>query len=80
MKANIDNLLFSDKLNQQNCFTESYKNRSGEPEKAFLAVRTPDGARTWAQITGGDEVPRTVQHDIAGAAVQVRSDGTATLA
>ncbi|MBS9532712.1 acetyl-CoA acetyltransferase [Mycobacterium sp. M1] len=53
--------------------------RSGQPEKAFLAVRTPDGARTWAQITDGEQVRRTVHEDVADGAVDVREDGTAAL-
>jgi hypothetical protein len=37
MKANIDNLLFSGKLNQQNCFMESSGNRLH-----WQQVRPPD--------------------------------------
>ena len=51
--------------------------RSGSPEKAFLAVRTPDDARALAVIP--DDVEATVREDIAGAKVQVNQDGTATL-
>ncbi|MGV9801271.1 acetyl-CoA acetyltransferase [Mycobacterium sp. NPDC003449] len=53
--------------------------RDGEPEKAFLAVRTPDDARTLAHITGGDDLRVTVTEDIAGAKVRVHPDGTAAL-
>ncbi|HEU4359949.1 MAG TPA: acetyl-CoA acetyltransferase [Mycobacterium sp.] len=53
--------------------------RDGQPEKAFLAVRTPDGSRTLALITDPDAVRATVSADIAGAAVEVAADGTATL-
>jgi acetyl-CoA C-acetyltransferase len=51
--------------------------RNGAPEKAFLAVRTPDDARALAVIP--DDVDATVQEDIAGAKVQVNEDGTAIL-
>ncbi|MGY4869256.1 acetyl-CoA acetyltransferase [Mycolicibacterium elephantis] len=54
-------------------------NRDGEPEKAFLAVRTPDDARVLAVITDASDAAATVRDDIAGAKVQVNSDGTATL-
>jgi acetyl-CoA C-acetyltransferase len=51
--------------------------RAGVPEKAFLAVRTPDDSRVLALIT--DDAEATVREDIAGAKVQVNADGTATL-
>ena len=51
--------------------------RSGSPEKAFLAVRTPDDARALAVVH--DDVEVTVREDIAGAKVAVNQDGTATL-
>jgi acetyl-CoA C-acetyltransferase len=51
--------------------------RNGAPEKAFLAVRTPEDARALAVIPQDVEV--TVREDIAGAKVQVNQDGTATL-
>lgn len=53
--------------------------RDGNPEKAFLSVLTPDGARVLAVITGADEAAATVAEDIAGAPVRVHSDGSATL-
>jgi acetyl-CoA C-acetyltransferase len=49
------------------------------PEKAFLAARTPDDARTLAVITDASEAKTTVDADIAGVKVQVNADGTATL-
>ncbi|MBV9320879.1 MAG: acetyl-CoA acetyltransferase [Mycobacterium sp.] len=54
-------------------------NRDGEPEKAFVAIRTPDEARTLAVITDPAAAEATVREDIAGAKVTVRPDGTATL-
>jgi acetyl-CoA C-acetyltransferase len=51
--------------------------RNGAPEKAFVAVRTPEDARVLAVIPQDVEV--TVREDIAGAKVQVNPDGTATL-
>jgi acetyl-CoA C-acetyltransferase len=51
--------------------------RNGLPEKAFLAVRTPEDARALAVIPHDVEV--TVREDIAGAKVQVNQDGTAML-
>lgn len=53
--------------------------RDGKPEKAFLAVRTPDGARTLALVADPDAAAATVAEDIAGAPVQVRADGRATV-
>lgn len=53
--------------------------RDGAPEKAFLAVRTPDGARALAVITDRAGAEATVRDDIAGAAVRVHIDGTASL-
>ncbi len=53
--------------------------RNGSPEKAFVAVRTPDDSRTLAVITDADEADATVREDIAGAKVHVHSDGTANL-
>lgn len=53
--------------------------RDGEPEKAFLAVRTPSDDRVLAVITDADAARTTVTDDIAGAAVRVHADGTATL-
>jgi len=53
--------------------------RDGRPEKAFLAVRTPDDSRTWATISDPDTATFTVDHDIAGAEVEVHRDGRAVL-
>ena len=53
--------------------------RNGSPEKAFLAVRTPDDSRTLAMITVASEAAVTVREDIAGAKVAVHPDGTANL-
>ncbi len=53
--------------------------REGSPEKAFLAVRTPDDARVLAVISDAAGAAATVDEDIAGAKVQVNSDGTAAL-
>jgi acetyl-CoA C-acetyltransferase len=54
--------------------------RDGRPEKAFLAVRTPDDARTLAVMTAASDAEAAVAEDIAGAKVRVFSDGTATFA
>ncbi len=53
--------------------------REGNPEKAFLAVRTPDGSRTLALIDDPDQAAHTVAEDIAGAAVRVHPNGRASL-
>ncbi|WP_157890671.1 acetyl-CoA acetyltransferase [Mycolicibacterium goodii] len=53
--------------------------RDGAPQRAFLAVRTPDDARTLAVVTDETQAAATVAEDIAGARVEVRDDGTATL-
>ena len=60
------------------CWTTAF-DREGVPEKAFLAVRTPDGSRTWAIISDSDEAAATVVTDIAGAEVKVHADGSATV-
>lgn len=54
-------------------------NREGQPEKAFLTVRTPDGSRALAVITDPAEAAATVTDDIAGAKVAVAAEGTATM-
>ncbi len=53
--------------------------REGRPEKAFLAVRTPDERRTLAVITDPAAAAATVHEDIGGAKVTVAADGSATL-
>ncbi len=53
--------------------------RDGQPEKAFLSVRTPDEHRTLALIADPAAAAATVGDDIAGAKVAIRADGTATL-
>jgi acetyl-CoA C-acetyltransferase len=53
--------------------------RDGMPEKVFLAVRTPDGSRTWGLISDPDEAAATVAADIAGRQVQISSDGRAVV-
>jgi acetyl-CoA C-acetyltransferase len=54
-------------------------NRDGQPEKAFLAVRTPDGARTLAVVNDPVSAEVTARDDIAGTKVAVATDGSATL-
>jgi acetyl-CoA C-acetyltransferase len=54
-------------------------NRDGQPEKAFLAVRTPDESRTLAMIADPAAAALTVREDIGNAPVTVHRDGTATL-
>ena len=53
--------------------------REGQPEKAFLAVRTPDGSRALAVVTDGAAAQESVREDIGGAKVAVAADGSATL-
>jgi acetyl-CoA C-acetyltransferase len=53
--------------------------RDGRPERAFLAVRTPDDSRTLAVVTDPSAAAAIVCADIAGERVDVRGDGTATL-
>ncbi|MEZ0359540.1 acetyl-CoA acetyltransferase [Mycobacterium sp. ENV421] len=53
--------------------------RDGRPEKAFLAVRTPDDSRAMAIVDDADAAAVTVAEDIAGAKVRVHADGRATL-
>ena len=53
--------------------------RDGAPEKAFLAVRTPEDARTLAVITDPAVAAEVVTGDISGTKVTVRADGTAAL-
>jgi acetyl-CoA C-acetyltransferase len=53
--------------------------RDGQPEKVFLAVRTPDGSRALAVATDGAAAHASVREDIGGAKVAVARDGSATL-
>ena len=53
--------------------------RDGAPQKAFLAVRTPDDGRALAVIEDAEAAAVTVRDDIAGAKVSVRADGRASL-
>lgn len=53
--------------------------REGNPEKAFLAVRTPEAARTFAVVREPDEAAAMTVEDFAGASVRVHADGSATL-
>ncbi len=53
--------------------------REGQPEKAFVAVRTPDGARALAVITDAAATQVSVREDLAGAEVAVTADGTASI-
>ena len=53
--------------------------RDGQPEKAFLAVRTPDNRRTLALLPDPVAAAQTVRDDIAGAKVTIHANGTATL-
>jgi acetyl-CoA C-acetyltransferase len=53
--------------------------RDGAPEKAFVAVRTPDDARALAVVVDPADAAATVSEDVAGAKVAVQADGTATL-
>lgn len=51
--------------------------RDGKPERAFVAVRTPDGGRVLALIDDADAAAATVDQDIAGAKVRVGAGGRA---
>lgn len=53
--------------------------RDGVPEKAFLAVRTPEDTRALAVLTDASEAEASIREDIAGAKVRVEADGTASL-
>ncbi|MEZ0352627.1 acetyl-CoA acetyltransferase [Mycobacterium sp. pR1184] len=53
--------------------------RDGQPEKAFVAVRTPEGSRALAVIADPDAAQATVREDIGGIKVAVAADGSATL-
>jgi acetyl-CoA C-acetyltransferase len=56
--------------------------RDGRPQKTFLAVRTADGSRALAVIDDPASAEVTVAEDgedLAGAAVEVHADGTATV-
>jgi acetyl-CoA C-acetyltransferase len=54
--------------------------RDGNPEKAFLTVRTSDDARAMALIDDPAAAAATVAEDIAGAKVRVHANGRASLA
>jgi len=53
--------------------------REGQPERVFVAVRTPDGARALAVITDAAAAQASVRDDLAGAAVAVAADGSAAI-
>ena len=53
--------------------------RDGQPEKAFVAVRTPDGSRALAVIGDPEAAKASVSEDIGGAKVAVTADGNATM-
>jgi len=53
--------------------------RNGQPEKVFVAVRTPGEARTLSMMTTPSDVEASLTQDIAGAKVQVDANGSATL-
>ncbi|GAC68496.1 acetyl-CoA acetyltransferase [Gordonia soli] len=53
--------------------------RTGAPERAFVAVRTPDGARALAVITSTSGLAALSRTDVAGQPVDVRADGSADL-
>jgi len=53
--------------------------REGNPEMAFLSVRTPDDARALAVIRDAEAAAVTVRDDIAGAKVVVAAGGVAHL-
>lgn len=50
--------------------------RSGEPERGFLAARTPGGGRTLATTPEPDAVARLVTAETAGEPVVIAGDGT----
>ncbi|NKZ10750.1 acetyl-CoA acetyltransferase [Mycolicibacterium septicum DSM 44393] len=54
-------------------------NRDGEPEKVFVAVRTPSGSRALAVVPDLSQAEASIREDIAGAKVTVKPDGTAVL-
>jgi acetyl-CoA C-acetyltransferase len=53
--------------------------RDGDPEKVFVAVRTPDDTRALAVITDASEAEASTREDLVGTKVEVRADGTASL-
>ena len=53
--------------------------RDGAPEKAFVAVRTPDDTRALAVLTDPSEAEASTREDIAGAKVRVDAGGHASL-
>ncbi|WP_174189359.1 acetyl-CoA acetyltransferase [Nocardia barduliensis] len=53
--------------------------RDGVPETAFVAARTPDGARTLARSTDPDTLSCLAGEDAAGKAVVVGADGDCAL-
>jgi acetyl-CoA C-acetyltransferase len=45
--------------------------RDGQPERAYLAVRTPDGARAWAASTDADVMLALETEELLGRALIV---------
>jgi acetyl-CoA C-acetyltransferase len=53
--------------------------RDGDPEKTFVAVRTPADTRALAVLTDPSDAEASTREDIAGAKVTVAADGSAAL-
>ncbi|WP_439031516.1 acetyl-CoA acetyltransferase [Gordonia terrae] len=53
--------------------------RTGLPEKAFLAARVAGGGRTLAVVTDDGDLAELAGADVAGREVRIRADGTARL-
>jgi acetyl-CoA C-acetyltransferase len=53
--------------------------REGRPALGILALLTPDGRRTWATITDGDDMSGLMQVEGCGRPAQVAAEGRVTL-
>ncbi|MGI8664260.1 MAG: acetyl-CoA acetyltransferase [Acidimicrobiales bacterium] len=50
--------------------------RSGSPEVAFAAVRTPEGARTWGISRDADVLTTLLTEDVAGSKASIDAEGS----
>ncbi len=53
--------------------------RSGPPERAVVACRTPDGRRAWANVTDSDQLALLVTEEGCGRLGTLRTDGLVDL-
>ena len=53
--------------------------RSGSPDRAVVACRTPEGRRAWAHVTDADQLAVLVTEEGCGRLGTLRADGEVDL-